>query len=151
MGLDFHTHDGIDSPRIPGVNLLGFPIFNSAPTHPSEEGTFALTHYGLWAMLNREWHQLGGNILTNTASLNFGAIGPSSSADLTLPLVGAVVGDIVSLGVTDAVISTGTNCTNITFFAWVSATGVVTVRCTNNDAILTANPAAGNFKVTTIQ
>jgi hypothetical protein len=85
-----------------------------------------------------------------TATLNFGDIAPNSSADLTMTATGAVDGDVVSVGRANVVYASGTNMDNITFDAWVSASNVVTVRCTNHSATNTANPASGTFKVSVV-
>lgn len=149
---EYHIHNGIDAPRINPIDLLGFPIFLQTPTHTAEEGTFVTVNLNpvveVYLKMNRVWNLIGRSpaSLSNTVALNFGAIAPHSSADLTMALTGAVDGDSVILGVANAVFG-GTNCTNIVFFAWVSATDVVTVRCLNNDAVNTANPANGNFTV----
>lgn len=152
-----HTHNGINSQRLYPKDFYGFPIYDAIPTHKAEEGTQIYVIAGgikyLYVMLNRVWTRMAtaSSLLTNTATLNFGAIGPSTSADLTMALTGALVGDTVVLGVDDGVISGGVNCTNIVFFAWVSAPNVITIRCLNNDAALTANPASGVFRATVIQ
>jgi len=84
--------------------------------------------------------------ISKSSTLNFGPISPNSSSDLTITLKGAVNTNVISLGIDNAVFG-GTNCGNISFFAWVSATDTVTVRCTNHDLVNTANPASGTFKV----
>ncbi len=91
------------------------------------------------------------SVISNTATLDFGAVAPNTSADLTVTLTGAAIGDTISIGIADTVISSGTNCAAITFFAWVSATNTVKVRCSNVSAVNTANPASGTFRVTTIK
>ena len=93
-----------------------------------------------------------GFIKRGSGTLDFGAIGPNLSADLTLTVTGAVDGDeVIALGMTAAVISGGTNCGNISFFAWVSGADTVTVRCTNHDLALTADPASGTFKASVLR
>jgi hypothetical protein len=153
---NYHYHNGIDQPRINPVDLLGFPVQNTIPTYKSEQGTQVYVSNGikyLYAFIDRVWTQIARASVTisNSATLNFGAISPHSSADLTIALTGAVDGDTIQLGVSNTVISTGTNCNNISFFAWVSAVNVVTIRCVNNDSANTANPASGTFRVTAVQ
>lgn len=153
----FHKHNGIDNYRLEPKDLLGFPILATIPTYKEIEGTQVYVSVGgqtyLYAVINGVWTRIAtaSIFLKATATLNFGNISPNSSADLTMTLTGAVNNDIIALGVDDIVISTGTNCTNISFFAWVSAVDTVTIRCTNHDLSNTANPASGTFKVTTIQ
>ena len=66
-----HNHDGINSPKIEGKNLLGFKIFTSIPTHKAQEGTLVLVDdessiRKLYAMLNKTWRgvSLGGSNFT---------------------------------------------------------------------------------------
>jgi len=84
-------------------------------------------------------------ILTGSASLDFAnASSGACSADLTITVTGANVGDLVMLG-----IPTGSTGTRSTFTAWVSATDTVKVR---HCALGTAqNPAAGTFKAAVFQ
>ncbi len=126
-----------------------------------------------YTMLNKQWNlmsinsfsptndltinnvTIGGGttitkIISNTATLNFGAIAVNTAADLTMLLSGAAIGDTVSIGVADGVISGGVNCADITFFAWVSATDTVKIRCLNGSAVNIANPASGTFRSTII-
>lgn len=152
-----HYHNGVDNFRLYPKDFHGFPILNSIPDYRTEDGTWTFSVVGnqvyIYAMINKVWERMAtaSTLIQNTGTLNFGAITPNSSADLTLALVGAVDTDIISLGVANAVIASGTNSTNISFFAWVSASGVVTVRCTNHDLVNTANPASGTFRVMTTQ
>jgi len=152
---NYHYHNGIDQPRINPVDLIGFPVLVNIPNYKSEQGTQVYVSNGskyLYAFIDRVWTQMAraSVTITNSATLNFGTIAPHSSADLTIALTGAVDGDTIQLGVSNAVFG-GTNCNNISFSAWVSATDTVTIRCLNNDAVNTANPAAGLFRITAIQ
>lgn len=80
------------------------------------------------------------NVISNSATLNFGSIGANDYADLTIALVGAKVGDAVQLG-------TPALTTDKYFFtSFVSATDVVTVRCINYDGG-SVDPASGTFNV----
>ena len=148
----FHRHDGVDNYRINPKDLLGFPILSSVPTFKTDNGQQVYVNDGtyiyLYAMIDKVWTRIStASIwLSATATLNFPAINPNSSSDLTVTLTGAVNTNTVSLGVDNAVFG-GTNCGNISFFAWVSAANTVTVRCTNHDLVNTANPASGTFKV----
>jgi len=82
-----------------------------------------------------------GLTLTATATLDFGSTAAGMSSDLTITVTGAVLGDVVTLGVPNASI-----VANTSYFAWVSATDTVTVRH-NNYSALPTNPASGSFKV----
>lgn len=84
------------------------------------------------------------NNLTATATLDFPSTTTGLSADLTIALVGAAVGDTVLLGTPAA------PAANTSFTAFVSATDVVTVRF-NNYSAGTVNPASASFKVTIIK
>lgn len=64
-------------------------------------------------------------VLTKSATLDFASIATTASADLTIAVVGAAVGDPVSLGLPAA------PAAGLVFLAFVSATDVVTVRAMN--------------------
>jgi len=76
-----------------------------------------------------------------SATLNFGSIATNAYEDLTIALTGVVDGDIIDLGVPVAA-----QVADAHFFPFVSATDVVTVRCTNVGSG-SINPASGLFKV----
>lgn len=79
--------------------------------------------------------------LTATAALDFAAIAAAASADLTIAVLGAAVGDSVSLGLPAA------PAAGLVFNTFVSAAGVVTVRASN----ITAAPvdaASATYRVT---
>ena len=79
--------------------------------------------------------------LTGSNTLDFGNTGQQSSADLTISVTGAAVGDIVSLGVPNAAVNA-----NTCYTAWVSAADTVTVRF-NNYSSGSVNPTSATFKV----
>lgn len=153
---NFTHHNGIDDYRIDPKDLLGFPIFSQIPKHQAENGTMVFviidTKKYIYAKLNRVWTRMAtaSVILSNLTALNFGAIAPNTSADLTMALVGALDTNGILLGVGNAVYA-GINMEAVTFSVWVSAPNVVTIRATNASAINTANPANGTFTVTTTQ
>lgn len=76
-------------------------------------------------------------VYSGSAALNFDLSG-APSQDLTIAVTGAVVGDIVALGVPNGSVTADTM-----FVAWVSASDVVTVRafCVAG----TPNPPSGTF------
>lgn len=85
-----------------------------------------------------------GLVLTNTAVLNFGNTNAQLSADLTIAVVGAAVGDAVSIGLPAAPDA------NSSYTGWVSATDVVTIRF-NNYSAGAIDPASATFKATVIK
>lgn len=84
------------------------------------------------------------SVLTGSDSLNFGNTLAQTSADLTIAVTGAVVGDYVVLGVPNAAVNAD-SC----YTAWVSAGDTVSVRF-NNYSAAPINPAAGTFNVMVI-
>lgn len=69
--------------------------------------------------------EAGRASLTATAALDFASINAAASADLTIAVAGAAVGDAVELGLPAAPTA------GLVFNAFVSAANVVTVRATN--------------------
>lgn len=63
--------------------------------------------------------------LSNTASLDYGSAGANTCAVLTLTVTGAVDGNVVTVGVPNALAAHNTSST---FFAWVSTSNTVSVR-----------------------
>lgn len=85
------------------------------------------------------------NVLEATATLDFASTATLACTDLTIALTGAVLGDVVALGIPHASVPAAGSYT-----AWVSAADVVTVRyCNNSGGPL--NPASGTFKVSIIK
>ncbi|MFT3932332.1 MAG: hypothetical protein QM726_01855 [Chitinophagaceae bacterium] len=85
--------------------------------------------------------------LTATASLDFPSVTGIGSSTLTISVAGAADGDVVSLGVPNALASVS----GVVYSAYVSSPGVVTVRYTNNNSLSAINPAAATFRVTIIK
>jgi hypothetical protein len=81
-------------------------------------------------------------VFSSTSTLDFPNTVPNTSSDLTMSVIGASVGDVVSLGIPPSSV-----LANSMFTAWVSATNVVTVRFVNVSATVPANPVAGLFRV----
>jgi hypothetical protein len=82
-------------------------------------------------------------VLSGSASLNFASIATTASADLTITVTGAAVGDEVILALPAA------PAAGIVFNAFVSAANTVTVRATNVTA-LSVDPAAATYGVIVI-
>lgn len=78
--------------------------------------------------------------LTGSATLDFPSTLATAVSDLTLTVTGAAVNDPVILGVPNGAVTA-----TASFFAWVSATNVVTVRFSPKG---TEDPASGTFKAT---
>ncbi len=79
--------------------------------------------------------------LKATATLNFGNTLAQTSADLTLAVPGASVGDIVCLGIPNSAVNAD-SC----YTAWISAVDVCTIRF-NNYSAAPINPASADFSV----
>jgi hypothetical protein len=86
-----------------------------------------------------QWY--GNRRITRSATLDFPSVASQTSADLTVAVDGAIVGDPVALGTPAA------PAANIAFTAFVSAPNVVTVRCHNHSGAA-VDPASGIFRVT---
>lgn len=82
--------------------------------------------------------------LTNTATLNFGSTLPATSAELTITVTGAAVGDAVAIGLPTAPDA------NSSYTGYVSATNTVTIRF-NNYSALSIDPASATFKAIVIK
>lgn len=78
--------------------------------------------------------------LVATATLDFANTAAGAISDLTVAVTGAVVGDVVAIGA-PSIPNKGT------YFGWVSATDVVTIRFANNDLTTAKDPSSGTFKV----
>lgn len=78
---------------------------------------------------------------STTGTLNFPSTAAQSSSDLTVSLSGASVGSVVYLGTPTAAV-----LANSCYTAWVSATGVVTVRFSNYSSAA-QDPASASFRV----
>lgn len=80
-------------------------------------------------------------ILSGSLTLDFGSTAAQTSSELTINVVGAADGDIVSVGAVNA-----SHNANSDFTAYVSAANVVTVKF-NNYSAGAIDPASGTFKV----
>lgn len=81
-------------------------------------------------------------LIKASATLNFPSTAAQSESALTISAPGAVVGDVVHLGVPDAA-TTASSC----YSAWVSAADTVTVRFSNYGPSVARDPASGVFTV----
>ncbi|WP_289665591.1 hypothetical protein [Flavobacterium panacagri] len=80
--------------------------------------------------------------LNASATLDFPNTNPGSTSDLTVTVSGAVIGDVVSVGV-----PAGSVQSNAQYTAFVNAANSVTVRFSNLQASASQDPASGIFKV----
>ena len=101
---------------------------------------------GIYHYTNGAWVRMtsGGNILTNTASLNFGSIASNGTAELTITVTGAATGDAVYLGAPSTIES------GIVFAGYVSASNTVTVRLHNTTGGA-VDPAAATWRAVVIK
>ena len=86
---------------------------------------------------------LGGalNILTATATLDFGSISAQTGADLTITVTGAEVGDSVYIGLPAAPLA------GVAFMGFVSAADTVTIRAMNYTGT-SKDPASATYRAT---
>jgi hypothetical protein len=82
--------------------------------------------------------------LTGSATLDFPNTAAQTSSDLTISVIGAVLGDAVTVG------RSGTIPANATITAFVSAADTVTVRYNNYSAVA-QDPASATYNVTVIK
>ena len=83
-------------------------------------------------------------IVTATATLNFPSIAAAATADLTMTVTGAALGDVVILGLPDS------PAAGIVFFAFVSAADTVKVRAMNITGS-GVDPASAIYRATVIK
>lgn len=80
-------------------------------------------------------------ILSGSATLDFPLTLPGTSSEMTISVIGASDGDVVSVGVPNA-----TTTINTCYTARVSATNTVTIKFNNYSAV-SADPPSGLYKV----
>lgn len=80
--------------------------------------------------------------LTATATLDFPSTNNDSFNNLTVTVTGAVVGDVVTLGLPNGSVPAAAS----NFTSWVSAANTVTVRFSNHSGVA-QDPASGSFKI----
>lgn len=83
-------------------------------------------------------------VLKGTATLDFASIAAAASADLTITVTGAAVGDTVALALPAA------PAAGLVFFAFVSAADTVTVRAMNITG-LAVDAASASYTVNVFQ
>lgn len=84
--------------------------------------------------------------ISNTATLDYGSIASLATETLTITVTGAVIGDVVSIGIDNASKTTGL----IFGQPWVSATNTVSIEAYNS-TLSPIDPASGTFKATVIK
>jgi hypothetical protein len=91
---------------------------------------------------------LGGatvtDILSATATLNFGSIAAGAYEDLTITVTGAAVGDTV-------MIASPSGTADITIMGQCWASDTVTVRATNNHLTTAQDPPSGTYRATVVK
>lgn len=83
------------------------------------------------------------HFLSNTATLDFPSTVAGTPSDLTIPVTGVAIGDVVIPGIPN-----GSVTPTAVYTAWVSAADTVKIRLTTHN---TEDPASGTFKVTVIK
>jgi len=106
--------------------------------------TFPALIRGLWAAATIPLARVQLGFITATATLDFGSIATTATADLTITVTGAAVGDAVILGLPAA------PAAGIVFFAFVSAADTVKVRAMNITG-LSVDPASATYRATVIK
>lgn len=84
----------------------------------------------------------GSQILTDTATLDFGVITAHDQEILTVTITGVVLSDVVTLGIPQSTMNTE----KLSFNAWVSSADTVSIKCYNFDGA-NIDPASGLFKI----
>jgi hypothetical protein len=84
-------------------------------------------------------------VFSATKTIDFASTLTQTRTDNTITVRGAVIGDLVALGIPNAAIVAGGS-----WFAWVSAADTVTIRYENSTAG-TLDPGEGIFKVAVIK
>lgn len=85
-------------------------------------------------------------VISSTSFLDFPNTLAGTVSDLTITLTGANIGDVVILGIPSTSIPSAGS-----YSAWVSSSGIVTVRYANNALVTAYNPNSGTFRATVIQ
>ncbi len=111
-----------------GNVLIGVAVADAA--NPSDTGRVMIG--------NHPETELPTQVLTGTATLDFGSIASAASEDKTIAIAGAAVGDTVALALPAAPTA------GIVFNGFVSAAGTVTVRATNITAGA-VDPASASY------
>ena len=107
-----------------------------------EAGAVEFTGSDYWVSVGTVRYALA-KVLTGSGTLDFSNTAAQTSADLTITVTGASVGD-------EAIVSPPAFPANSMYSAFVSATNTVTVRF-NNYSAGAIDPASGNFNVTVIK
>ena len=114
----------------PTVNSIAGSLY-----YNSTEAAFRINNGSSWKNV------MTGKRITGSASLNFPSTLAQQSSDLTITVTGAIVGDVVTLGVpASSVLS------NSSFSVWISTSDTATVRF-NNYSSGPQDPPVGTFKV----
>lgn len=145
--------DGTEA--LPGVSFNGDPDTGIARLGPDDilivaGGLYKIRANSSSVTMSQRTDMPGGmtvgggatvnKIISASATLDFGKTPGQTSADLTITVKGAALGDVVSVGVPHASVAA-----NSSFSAWVSAADTVTVRF-NNYSTRAIDPAKGSFR-----
>lgn len=128
--------------------ITGGPILRDGTIGHAASGVGAGTYTKATVTVDATGHVTGASsgaaeYVDGSASLDFATLAAGAAEEKTVAVTGAAAGDPVSLGVPNALAAHNTSSS---FFAWVSAAGVVTVR----RSVVAADggdPAAATVKV----
>ncbi len=84
-----------------------------------------------------------------SSTINYESLTAGAFANSLIGVSGAQLGDIVVLGVPNSAMTQGGSPIDVTYTAWVSAIGTVTIRCKNRSTTA-VDPDAGTFNVMVI-
>lgn len=85
-------------------------------------------------------------ILSATGTLDFADTAAGADTDLTVTVTGAADGNVATLGIPNASMTT-----NGTFTTWISSSNTATVRFHNSGLVTNRDPASGTFRVMVTQ
>lgn len=144
--LDFAVAPGAYIVTITGTGITGYSYRLTVPA-----GIDATNRPILGSGAGVRFGGAGTGILrvlyTDTESMDFTALAANSCETITTTVTGAASGDLVTLGIPDALADVDGGTERTTFFGWVSGSNTVSVRRCNHTADATADPAAATVQV----
>lgn len=140
---DISNSAGITDAQVNGDLTISGGTVNNTPVGATTRSTGAFT--SLTVGSGSTGNSIS-RILTGSAALNFASTGalPGCSADLTIAVTNAALGNPVFLGVPNGSVGTASQ-----FTAWVSAADTVAVRHCSTTVLV--DPASGTFNVVVFQ
>jgi hypothetical protein len=130
-----------------GVSASVIIDFALAATGPQQTAAQNVVDAFDWSEAAQEaWHQPKRPTRIGSAVLDFGLILPLAHQDLVIPVPGAAPICGVTLSYPPDVFASGANMGRVHFTARMMVGFQVQVRCWNQHAALSANPASGLFR-----